>query len=474
MIKLYKRTLFAGIAAFSLIFAAACKSEDDDEVTGSDKKPAEASSFEARITATKEYEDIVEKTEIEMFTSKTEVEIIYALSDFVHLNFEYPYKMPDGSPVMLSGTISISKDLYNSSDKKAWGTVLYNHYTIMSKDEAPTAGAVGLKELGALALKLKFSGVSTQMAVGLKNHRLIIVDADYLGFGSTADKTQYYCAGDYNARCSLEALLAARELLSKQGYTWDDYLLNMGYSQGGQTAMAVQKLVDTGAYDVKVSATFAGGGPYDLAATYTGYLDVKDRELDCAVVVYPILSFNEYHNLNLDWSQVFTPGMNEKLEEWFLSKQYSQTEISSKMKEAGLGSLDKIMQSDLLNTNSEISKKVIAAVDTENLTSGWTPKSSDRIYLFHSTEDTMVPYINCENMLSFFEKSGFACQTAPEIKNIISVLSYAMGSSSLEWHENEIILRTATSTHQDGGSFFFMDVIGELKSSLSEYIDSQS
>ena len=50
---------------------------------------------------------------------------------------------------------------------------------------------------------------------------------------------------------------------------------NVGFSQGGQTAMHAQKLVDTTSYGylVKITKTFAGGGCYDLKITVDKSLD---------------------------------------------------------------------------------------------------------------------------------------------------------------------------------------------------------
>ena len=266
---------------------------------------------EARVIETKTYEDIVENTEIMENTAQ----IVYPVSSLVNLNFVYPYKDPNNKDVMLSGTISIPKVLYDAtSDKQAWGFMLYNHYTIMRANQCPSKGA--LREVAALGVNAVIGG--TSMPIGIKDHKIIVVSADYYGFGCTEWANQYYCAGEYNARCSLEALKAAKQILTDLGYIWGDYLLNAGYSQGGQTSMAVQKLVDTDEYDVTIDATFAGAGPYNLTSTWSAYIDAKDETSDTSVAICPVLAFNEYNKLNLNYSDLFADTLVSNIDNWFI------------------------------------------------------------------------------------------------------------------------------------------------------------
>ena len=133
-------------------------------------------------------------------------------------NFEYPSQDPFGKPVTLSGSIIVGEEV--EADKKALGTVLYNHFTVFQKDECPSKGDLAVP----------------MIVVGSK---MIVVAADYYGFGVTEDKDQAYCISRTNAQASVDALIAARKLLKDKGYTWDDLLFNVGYSQGGQTSIGV-------------------------------------------------------------------------------------------------------------------------------------------------------------------------------------------------------------------------------------------
>lgn len=104
----------------------------------------------------------------------------------------------------LSGSIIVGDEV-DANNKKAAGTVLYNHFTVFQKDECPSHGELAVP----------------MIVVGSK---MILVAPDYYGFGVTESKNQAYCISRANAQASVDALIAARELLKEKGYTWDDIL----------------------------------------------------------------------------------------------------------------------------------------------------------------------------------------------------------------------------------------------------------
>ena len=444
---------------------AACSSDDDDEVSKSTPPVSKA-----RITRIDtNYTDISDNMNVGI-----PVTLTYPTSTLVGMRFVYPYKDPKGKSVMLSGMICIPKALYNSTDKKAQGIMLYNHYTIMTNEECPSYGTVegkgpiGIKEISSLGMKVTImSGVPS--TIGIEDHKIITVAADYYGFGETSNSVQYYCEGDYNARASLEALKAAKTLLKEKGYSWGDYLINTGYSQGGQTSIAVQKLVDQGEYDEKISATFAGSGPYDLTATYKSYLDVKDQERDLAVVVYPVISYNVHKSLGMKYTELFVPKLEEKIDEWFLSKKFTREEIDQKLKDAGMGKLENAFSTELLDETSNMSQKVTNSLDTVKLTEGWTPNKNDRIYLYYSEADTLVPKVNAEEFVKFLKEKEFEIveKETDTLGMLAKIAADGTGDPEARPAPGKVIVRKSplddATAHESGGAFWIMDVISELK-----------
>lgn len=140
--------------------------------------------------------------------------------DITYLTRDYA-----GRPIWMSArvTLTLTQQHRRKIDKMA----LYNHYTISRSDECPTGGK----------FDLQFAALAMGYAV---------VSADYEGFGVTGDRLQAYCYGMANGRAAIDALLAAREWLLRQGYELGDTLVNYGYSQGGPDGDGGSSLVADG------------------------------------------------------------------------------------------------------------------------------------------------------------------------------------------------------------------------------------
>ena len=55
------------------------------------------------------------------------------------IDIAYPSKDPEGNPVELSGYIAVPSDIY-SGEQPVDGILLYNHYTQLNYNDAPTRG----------------------------------------------------------------------------------------------------------------------------------------------------------------------------------------------------------------------------------------------------------------------------------------------------------------------------------------------
>lgn len=298
-------------------------------------------------------------------------------------NIEYPSVDPFGNPATLSGSIIVGDEV-DANGKKAEGTVLYNHFTVFHKSECPSKGDIAVPML----------------VVGSK---MIAVAADYYGFGVTEDKHQAYCISRANAQASVDALLAARKLLKEKGYTWEDILFNLGYSQGGQTSMGVLRLLAEKYPDIKVTHTIAGGGPYDIGETYRQLVEKGEITMP-STVISSVLSFNEFSNLGINYADVFKENINNIIPEYILSKNYKRPDIE---KAIGVTKFTDIFHSVMLDFNSDILQKLMVAFEKDNLCKNWTPRKTERITLVHNEKDGCVPYVNATKMADYLETQGF-------------------------------------------------------------------
>lgn len=170
----------------------------------------------------------------------------------VRLNYTYTSVGPDGrTPTTLSGAIIMRHSIW-TKENHCNGLILYNHPTTSEKNGCPS----------------RDYDLDAEAAIGF-THKYIIVAVDNYGFGITEDHPQAYLNPDITAQGAIDGLLAPKRLLFLMGYEYENRLLNVGYSQGGHTAMAVQRLVDTRYSDrLKILHTYAGG----VSLRHHGYL----------------------------------------------------------------------------------------------------------------------------------------------------------------------------------------------------------
>ena len=298
-------------------------------------------------------------------------------------NIEYPSVDPFGNPVTLSGSIILGDEV-DADNKKAEGLVLYNHFTVFQKNECPSKGD--------LSVPLIVAG-----------SKMIAVAADYYGFGVTEDKHQAYCISRANAQASVDALFAAKKLLKEKGYTWEDRLFNLGYSEGGQTTIGVLRLLAEKYPDIKVTHTIAGGGPYDIGETYRQLVSKGESTMP-STVISSVLSYSEFFNLDINYEDVFKADILKKIPECLFSKNYKRADIE---KYLGTNKMEDLFHPVMLDFNSDISKKLMVVFEKDNLCRDWTPRLTERITLVHNELDGCVPYANATKMADYFEQKGF-------------------------------------------------------------------
>lgn len=296
-------------------------------------------------------------------------------------NFTYPSTDPYGNPVVLSAAIVVGDDIVQS--KHARGLLLYNHFSIFRADECPTRGGITMEK------KMSPSG-------------LITVSADYYGFGVTEQMNQAYCKADVNAQASIDALVAAKQLMAWKGYSWNDRLFVAGYSQGGQTAMGVVRRITEHYPDLHITYTFAGAGPYDIATTYSNMV-ADDIAGQPSTVVGVLLSYNQYCNLGVSRDDMFLEPVLSHIDEWVLSKQFTRTQIDNLM---GGVAVSQFITPSLMNLDSDLSRRFLQVFEQDNLCAGWTPRFDEHIMLFHNTSDVTVPPSNTENLATFLQQHG--------------------------------------------------------------------
>lgn len=279
----------------------------------------------------------------------------------------------DYMPITLSGKVMLPVG------RKPKRMILVSHYTVGSNAEAPS---------NAFSLE----GVLVKMGYGL-------VIPDYLGYGVTADKIHPYLCMDITALNVVDMWLAVKPWLKAVGMEPEHEEINlMGYSQGGATTMAVLRLIELLYNDPKLDSyvpvhrVFAGGGPYDVKATYERFVNTDTAGYPVAVPLV-LQGMIAGYGIDVKMTEMVQPWLCAKVDEWINSKRYSTGQINTFI---GTKVTHELLTAEAMaQTSDKVAELYKAMTDNSIIAYDWDPKAP--IYMMHSMDDETVPYTNAVN-----------------------------------------------------------------------------
>ena len=285
----------------------------------------------------------------------------------------YPSMDRDWNDITLSGKVMLPKG------KKPKRMILVSHYTVGSNAEAPS---------NCFSLE----GVLVKLGYGL-------IIPDYQGYGITADKVHPYLVMMETAVNVTDMYFAVKEWLKAVDMApeYDDIYL-MGYSQGGATTMAVEYLIEVAYSDpadslyIPIHRVFAGGGPYDVKATYERFVTTDTAGYPVAVPLV-LQGMIKGNNLNMEMSDLMQPWLCDKMDEWINSKRYTTAQVNQLI---GTKVTHKLLTEEGMDQTSEKVAELYKAMTANSVVAyNWQPQAS--IYIMHSMDDETVPYTNASN-----------------------------------------------------------------------------
>ena len=291
-------------------------------------------------------------------------------NDLIHLAGIFKGHDTDGSELEQSGKliIPVSGEIKN--------LILVSHYTIGANFECPT-------ETFPLEGLLAAKGYAVAIA-------------DYIGFGITSERIHPYMHIESTARSVVDMGKAAMLYLEHIGRApQENKVILLGYSQGGSTTLAVMDMLqESMAFPIK--KVYAGGGPYDLAATFDFSMETGLTGIPCAIPMI-VQGVNEGERLGLKMSDFFKERLLENYDEWINSKKYTVKQINALIQSNDLHDIMTDAGRDKYSTETARLYKALL----KNSTLNFIPLSP--IYLFHSREDQTVPFINALNAEAAFK-----------------------------------------------------------------------
>lgn len=281
------------------------------------------------------------------------------------------------------------------------GIIIANHYTIGSNREAPS------------------ESFCFEAVFATKGYAVLM--ADYIGYGLTKDKIHPYLHLQSTAKSVVDLALCVRGYLNSINRDLaNDEIILVGYSQGGAVTLGVQRLMEKEyASDFKIKQVYAGAGPYDIASTYDYCINKDETGIPCAIPMI-VQGLNEGDNLGLPMEYFFEKKLLENYDEWINSKMYTVSSINSLIGENQLSKIltqearDKTLEKTSIIYNSMVRNSII----------NWKPNAP--IFLFHSTTDDMVPYINSERLKQSFESQGveFMCDFSDYGTHMVAAVEF--------------------------------------------------
>ena len=268
----------------------------------------------------------------------------------------------------------------------------------------------------------------------------LVIMPDYEGYGLTSGRAHPYLYQELTARQSVDALLYGKALYESAPELDDvrhpirsNYrTMSCGYSQGGSVAMACHRFIEQNhlSKDLHFVGSICGDGPYDPMATLMYYMknDLANKKMSMVVVlpliIKGMLDTNPYMKSHAATDYFRPEFLNTGIMDWIASKQFNTDEIKNKFARLGgiFDSDGKALMRNIMNeacynyfkgvyqansttfTNAAgiplpahrgVLEDLHFALASNDMTTGWNPKGT--IQLFHSKDDTVVPYVNAES-----------------------------------------------------------------------------
>ena len=290
----------------------------------------------------------------------------------LHIAGVYQGHDVDGSPLKLSGKLVLP------ASGPVKNMILVSHYTIGANYECPSE---------TFPMEALFAE---------KGYAVVI--ADYIGFGITADRIHPYMHIKSTARSVVDMALAVKPYLEHIGRKPEsEKVILFGYSQGGSTTRAVMDMLqDEYSAQFPIKQVYAGGGPYDLAATFDYSMETGVTGIPCAIPMI-VQGVNEGEQLGLDMADFFKPHLLEGYKDWINSKNYTVKQINQLIDS---DDLHDIMTDEGRNKSSRTTARLYAAL-LRNSTLNFRPYTP--MYIFHSPQDETVPFINALKAEQYFK-----------------------------------------------------------------------
>lgn len=339
--------------------------------------------------------------------------------------FEYASTDIDGQKIRMSGQVVYP---YSVNDGelpalKLSTVFLDNHYTSLREDQAPTRT------------------FSNMLMTGIVGNGYLSVQPDYLGLGTTNNRTELFIHQEVMSRNCIDCVLAAMQLKDQVNnddkyvdipLAADAQMLNEGASQGASVAVGVHRYIENNLTAEEVAALPTLKETRVCSGCYDPYLSIekyaKWDSLNFCVTVPLLLEGTVLANPDL---MVDSDGNNITADRFFSEKflttrypQYGNMTIlemihskqfdgwvpcypmwttfgnfqTNKAQFSAFMNPELFVNDTTINASHPLVVTLKTAFERSNNTHGWCPKA--KLSLWHGPHDNFVPYENSVQLLN--------------------------------------------------------------------------
>ncbi len=212
---------------------------------------------------------------------------------------------------------------------------------------------------------------------------------DYLGYGVSQHITHPYYDVQHSGTVVVDMIKAGKSFFLKNNIKYSDQLFLAGYSECGYVTLAAQKeIAENAAYGLKVTASGAGAGGYDLEHMLARIIsgDGYDHPANLAFILQ---AYNRTYHWNRPLTDFFQEPYATRIQE-LIDGTRTSSSINSALSSNPAELFNPVFLASLRADGEVVLKQALKKNSLRN----YVPASPTRLY--HGSADTMVPFENSE------------------------------------------------------------------------------
>jgi hypothetical protein len=153
----------------------------------------------------------------------------------------------------------------------------------------------------------------------------ICVAPDYYGLGD-GDGFHHHNMPKTNSYSTIDIIRATRNLCDILGISYNNKIINMGYSEGGAASMSVAKLIHEEHLqnEFKISMLGAGAGAYDMSETAYHFIMDNDYYSTPAYIMYLLATCQDIYGDLLEEGETISKYLKSPYDQLFIDNILSQ------------------------------------------------------------------------------------------------------------------------------------------------------